>query len=75
MLSPNNELWIFDQNHLKDAITLLLLNHQHEKNEHDLELKKLISLQFGSVSDMKAWAMDLFDKVGPFISTIVMFLS
>ena len=70
MLSPDNELWIFDQNHLKDAKTLLLLNHQHEKNEHDLELKKLISLQFGNESDMKAWAMNLFDKVSRSIRLI-----
>ena len=70
MLSPDNELWIFDQNHLKDATALLLLNHQHEKNEHDLEFKKLISLQFGNESDMKAWAMNLFDKVSRSIRLI-----
>ena len=63
MLSTDNELWVFDQYHLKDAITLLLLNHKHEKNETDLELKKLISLQFDNGLDMKIWAMDFFDKV------------
>ena len=63
MLSTDGELWIFDQYHLKDAITLLLLNHKHETNETDLELKKLISLQFDNGLDMKIWAMDFFDKV------------
>ena len=63
MLSTDNELWVFDQYHLKDAITLLLLNHKHEKNETDLELKKLINLQFEDVSDVQSWAIDLFDKV------------
>ena len=70
MLSPENELWIFDYNHLKDATTLLTFNNLHEKNEHDLELKKLISLQFGNESDMKAWAMNLFDKVSRSIRLI-----
>ena len=70
MLSPENELWIFDYNHLKDATTLLTCNNLHEKNEHDLELKKLISLQFGNESDMIAWAMDLFDKVSRSIRLI-----
>ena len=63
MLSIDNELWVFDQYHLKDAITLLLLNHKHETNETNLELKKLISLQFDNGLDMKIWAMDFFDKV------------
>ena len=63
MLATDNELWVFDQYNLKDAITLLLLNHQHEKNETDLELKKLINLQFENVSDLQSWAIDLFDKV------------
>ena len=63
MLATDNELWVFDQYHLKDAITLLLLNHQHEKNETDLELKKLINLQFENVSELQSWAIDLFDKV------------
>ena len=63
MLSTDNELWIFDQYHLKDAITLLLLNHKQEKNEADLELKKHIFLQFENDSDVKSWAIDLFDKV------------
>ena len=63
MLSMDNELWVFDQYHLKDAITLLLLNHKQEKNEIDSELKTLISLQFANNLDMKIWAMDLFDKV------------
>ena len=63
MLSMDKELWVFDQYHLKDAITLLLLNHKQEKNEIDSELKTLISLQFANNLDMKIWAMDLFDKV------------
>ena len=63
LLSTDNELWIFDQNDLKDAITLLLLNHKQEKNEADLELRKLIFLQFENDSDVKSWAIDLFDKV------------
>ena len=63
MLSTDNELWVFDQYHLKDAVNLLLLNHKQEKNETDLQLKTLISLQFANDLDMKIWAMDLFDKV------------
>ena len=63
MLSTDNELWVFDRYHLKDAITLLLLNDQQEKNEADLELKKLIFLQFENGTDVKLWAIDLFDKV------------
>ena len=47
------KLWIFDQRHLKEAVTLLLLKDLNEKNETDLELKKLISLQFQNDSDMK----------------------
>ena len=63
MLSTDNELWVFDQYHFKDAVTLLLLNHKHEKNETDLELKKLISLQFDNGLDMKIWAMNFFNRV------------
>jgi len=63
MLSTDNEFWVFDQYHLKDAITLLLLNHKQEKNQPDLELKKLISLQFENDSDLQSWAIDVFDKV------------
>ena len=56
-------MWILDRHDLKDAVTLLLLNDKMEKDETDLELKKLICLQFESESDMKTWAMNLFDKV------------
>ena len=55
------KLWIFDQRHLKEAVTLLLLKDLNEKNETDLELKKLISLQFENDSDMKTWAIN-FEK-------------
>ena len=57
------DIWIFDQRHFKDAVTLLLLNDQNEKEEMDLELKNLISLQFEKDLDLKVWAMELFDKV------------
>ena len=57
-------LWIFDRHDLKDAVTLLLLNDKMEKDEHDLELKKLIALQFENDPDMKTWAMNLYEKVG-----------
>ena len=63
-LFSENKLWVFDQLDLKDAVTLLLLNYKHEKNENDLELKKLISMQFENDLDMKIWAMSFFDKVG-----------
>ena len=63
MLSDDNDLLIFDQDHFKDAVTLLVLNDKREKNETDLELKKLISMQFENDSDMKTWASNLFDKV------------
>ena len=54
---------VFDQDHFKDAATLLFLNDEREKNETDLELKKLISLQFDNESEMKIWVSELFDKV------------
>ena len=57
------KLWIFDQRHLKEAVTLLLLKDLNEKNETDLELKKLISLQFENDSDMKTWAINFYDSV------------
>ena len=41
----------------------LLLNHKREKDENDLELKKLISMQFDNEVDMKAWVSQLFEKV------------
>ena len=55
------KLWIFDQRHLKEAVTLLLLKDLNEKT--DLELKKLISLQFQNDSDMKTWAINFYDSV------------
>ena len=60
----DNELWIFDQSHFKDAVTLLLLNDKREKEYDDLELKKLISSQFEKDSDMREWTVNLFDNVG-----------
>jgi len=57
------QLWTFDQYHFKDAVTLLLLNHKREKDENDLELKKLISLPFDNAVDMKAWVTQLFETV------------
>ena len=36
----DNDLWVFDQYHFKDAVTLLLLNHKREKNENDLEFEE-----------------------------------
>ena len=57
------DIWIFDKHHLKDAVTLLLLNDEDDKKEIDLELKALITSQFEKELDMKAWAMDLFEKV------------
>ena len=56
-------MWIFDRHDFKDAVTLLLLNDKMEKDENALELKKLICLQFENDSDMKTWAMNLYDKV------------
>ena len=56
-------MWIFDRHDLKDAVTLLLLTDSTEKDVHDMELKKLIILQFEKDLDMKTWAMNLFDKV------------
>ena len=67
ILSPaeeSDDLWLFDQLDFKNAVTLLLLNDKNEKNENDLELKKLICMQFESDSDMKLWATNLFDRVG-----------
>ena len=56
-------MWIFDRHDFKDATTLLLLHDKMEKDENDLELKKLLCLQFENDSDMKTWAMNLFDQV------------
>ena len=56
-------MWVFDQRDFKDAATMLLLNDLNEKNDIDLEMKKLISMQFENDSDMKTWAMNFFDKV------------
>ena len=67
----DDKLWIFDQHDLKDAVTLLLLNDLNEKNENDLELKKLISMQFDTDSDMKTWAMNFFDKVSLTINVVI----
>ena len=55
--------WKFDRVDFKEAITLLLLNDIKEKNENDLELKKLIRLQFETNTEMLEWAADLFEKV------------
>lgn len=41
----------------------MLLNDIKEKNEKDLELKKLIRLQFQNDMGMLKWAADLFQKV------------
>ena len=62
-VSSLKDIWIFDKRHLKDAVTLLLLNDEDDKEENDLELKALIACQFEKELDMKAWAMDFFDKV------------
>ena len=62
VLSDNN-LWVFDKNDFKDAMTFLILNDERETNENDLELKKLIAMQFSNNSDMILWAVDLFEKV------------
>ena len=59
----SDDIWEFDQLVFKDAMTVLLLNCKKEKNENDLELKKLISMQFETEMDMKIWAMELFDRV------------
>ena len=56
-------MWKFDRSDLKQAVTLLLLNDIMEKDENDLEMKKLIRLQFGNDMEMLKWAVDLFDKV------------
>ena len=66
ILSDNN-LWIFDKNDFKDAMTFLILNDERETNENDLELKKLIAMQFNNNSDMILWAADLFEKVIPIL--------
>ena len=57
------ELLAFDQDHFKDAITLLYLNDKRENSSIDLELKKLINLQFQAQSDTKIWVVNLFDEV------------
>ena len=56
-------MWKFDRADFKEAITLLLLNDIKEKNENDLELKKLIRLQFETHTEMLEWVADLFEKV------------
>ena len=63
LLFGNGCLWKFDRADFKEAITLLLLNDNKEKNENDLELKKLIRSQFGTNTEMLEWAADLFEKV------------
>ena len=40
-----------------------MLNVKMEKDENDLELKKLIRLQFDNDWEMIRWAVNLFDKV------------
>ena len=60
----DNQLWILDQSHFKDAVTFLVLNDKRENEYDDLELKKLISSQFQKDSEMREWTVDLFDKVG-----------
>ena len=55
-------LWTFDRHDFKEAVTLLLLNDTMEKDENDLEMKKLILLQFPSEVDMALWARELFNK-------------
>ena len=63
------DLWKFDRPNFKDAVTFLLLNDIKEKDgpfqkdENDLELKKLIRLQFENDLQMLKWAVDLFDQV------------
>ena len=59
----NKDLWKFDRPDFKEAVTFLLLNDIKEKNENDLELKKLIRLQFENDLQMLKWAVDLFDQV------------
>ena len=56
-------MWEFDRTDFKEAITMLLLNDIKEKNENDLELKKLIRLQFETNTEMLEWVADLFEKV------------
>ena len=59
----DNSLWIFDQSHFKEAVTLLILNDKKEQEYNDSELKELISSQFKQDADMREWIVDLFDKV------------
>ena len=58
-------MWFFDRHDLKEAVTLLMLNDKTEKDKNDLELKKLIRLQFDDEpdNDMRTWAMEMFDEV------------
>ena len=56
-------MWKFDRSDFKEAATLLVFNDIKEKDENDLELKKLIRLQFEDDVEMLKWAVDLFDKV------------
>ena len=48
------DIWIFDKCHVKDAVTLLLLNDEDDKEELDLELKALIASQFDKELEMKS---------------------
>ena len=48
LVVTDKNLWVFDQSHFKDAITLLLLHDRKERERNDLELKKLITSQFRS---------------------------
>ena len=63
ILSKTPMIYNFNQDDFKDAVTLLLLNDKRETNVGDLELKKLISMQFDNDSEMKIWVTDLFDQV------------
>ena len=44
-------------------MTLLLLNDSTINAENDLELKKLVRLQFENDSNMRTWVVDLYDNV------------
>ena len=44
-------------------MTFLLLKDSTEKDENDLNLKKLIRLQFENDLQMLKWVVDLFDQV------------
>ena len=53
-VSSMKDIWIFDKCHVKDAVTLLLLNDEDDKEELDLELKALIASQFDKELEMKS---------------------